>query len=497
MGYRGEAKTTEEHIAYIYELLRRLRPIATDASHNLLSPTHLDTDFATSKTQGDVPIWIEEISRWVPGALSAQPGVIALCDIAVDQVVSTSTAWKLIVTGTPPAGWEDAGFDDSSYDNAVVPTGSATWFDFGSETWIWESVGTPDQESGEEVSFRTEFDITALPASAILQFAVDNGGEVYLNGTLIASRGVGDRGGPSSTNEYSAIAISSVSPGLFVVGANCLSIIAWNATQASQGPAGVYAVLTLDSAELAGESELAARCDHDHNHDDLVGGDHGGGSGGGTPPLDVVPTSPHASDDEFGGSSLDAKWTSAGLNVTTAVANGWVSIEPATTGTANTGTRGGFGIYQVSPSGDFTISARVANGEGDAGVDDGRGGIFVAETTGSVGHVLGYQSSVPRVANAIGFTYNEGSEWGGFDGFDSAATARSSADSGLWYRIRWDSASSTLFFYWSTDGVFWRLLTSRAAQDQPDRIGIALYGNMQDIKADHRLGADWFRVTEP
>jgi len=72
MGFRGEPRTTEEHIAYIYELLRRLRPTpsSTVAAHNFLSPTHLDTDFAASKADGYVPVWNEEQSRWIPGEVA-------------------------------------------------------------------------------------------------------------------------------------------------------------------------------------------------------------------------------------------------------------------------------------------------------------------------------------------------------------------------------------------------------------------------------------------
>lgn len=215
-------------------------------------------------------------------------------------------------------------------------------------------------------------------------------------------------------------------------------------------------------------------------------------------PIDVPPTSPHAKDDEFSAPSLNARWTdpitSAATNTITF--NGsHIVIESSTTGTGSSSKRGAFGIRQIAPSGSFTISAKITDGTGDGGTDDARTGVFVA-ITGGKAHVFGRQSSVSRLANAIGVTtYSESTDWSTYDGFD--AYDGTNPPGTAWYRIKWDAAASTLSFYWSTSGVFWQLLTTRTGQSQPDRIGICIYANTANIGADHKLGCDWFRVTEP
>ena len=119
-------------------------------------------------------------------------------------------------------------------------------------------------------------------------------------------------------------------------------------------------VLTADSGETLGVKWAAASA---------VGG-------GSAYPLDAAPGSAHAADDEFDDTSgmsgsvngLDAQWTSpvtsaTGQGITvTWPATGWMTFEPTTSGTSSTGKRT-FGMRQTSPTGSFTVSAKV--------VDDG------------------------------------------------------------------------------------------------------------------------------
>jgi hypothetical protein len=218
--------------------------------------------------------------------------------------------------------------------------------------------------------------------------------------------------------------------------------------------------------------------------------------------LDIPPGSAHAKDDEFTGSALDAKWTNplssgSGLDLTLSVANGWLRFEPATAGTASTGKRGGFGIRQSAPTGAFTIAARILP-MGPTAVDDSRAGIFVARTATTQAHVLGYQSSQQRTANVIGCAgYSESAEWGGYDGFDQyTAATQQRLTTGFWYKIGW-SGTDTLTFHYSTTGFEWHVLHTLTGQAQPDRIGLAIYANTADIRADNALAVAWFRVTEP
>jgi len=215
-------------------------------------------------------------------------------------------------------------------------------------------------------------------------------------------------------------------------------------------------------------------------------------------PLDVPPGSAHAKDDEFSGDALDAKWTSplssgADLGVTTTLANGWLSLEPITAGSASTGKRL-FGIRQTAPTGSFTVSGRLGN---PAYLDDdATPGIFVARTASTTAHFWGPYSNNRTFGRAIATAlYSETADAGGYDGYvvDHAMTVLH----GGWYRIVWDSAAGSISFYGSGDGVRWWLHATRTSQAQPDRIGIAIYSNTGVIKANHQLNIDWFRVTEP
>lgn len=212
-------------------------------------------------------------------------------------------------------------------------------------------------------------------------------------------------------------------------------------------------------------------------------------------PLDAAPTSAHAQDDEFSGSALDAKWTNpgtaaAGQGNSVAVGSGWLKLEPATAGSADTGKRVFF-IRQAAPAGNFTIMAKIADGR--AG-DDARVGIFVAKTAGKA-YVLGSQRQNGRIANFDGVTtYSETADWSGYDGVLDLWTSPAWPGP-IWLKLVF--AGGTLTAYYSASGVSWTLLGSQASVTQPDRIGLCLWANTPGILADHELGVDWFRVTEP
>jgi hypothetical protein len=228
-------------------------------------------------------------------------------------------------------------------------------------------------------------------------------------------------------------------------------------------------------------------------------------AGGGTTTyehlLDVPPGSAHAKDDEFPGSSLDGKWTNplssgGGLDLALTVANGWLRLEPNTSGTASTG-KHMFGIRQAAPTGSFTISAKVAGNLSNTD-DDTSGGIFVARTAATLMHINGRynNSGGTRYRVIASATYSETADTGGFDGFNSDGGAL--VWPVFWYRIQWDTGTSTLTFSYSADGFDpWITITTRSSMAQPDRIGIGLYSNTATIRADHALYVKWFRVTEP
>jgi hypothetical protein len=219
---------------------------------------------------------------------------------------------------------------------------------------------------------------------------------------------------------------------------------------------------------------------------DVAGG--GGGSTGGFP-VDVAPTTAHAKDDEFSGSSLDPKWTNplstdhgaAGI----IVAGGALKLDaPATPSKKVTG------IRQPAPTGSFTVSASVVYT--DSYTFDMRCGVFAA-VTGGKGHVVGPQ---PQDNNGgyIGVTtVSNVADWSGYDG-----TVGGGAGLGAYigrYRIRWDAATSTI--YWDCWRAAWVNLGSRASMTQPDQIGVCMYTQSLNMPTTPEMYVDWFRVTEP
>jgi hypothetical protein len=217
-------------------------------------------------------------------------------------------------------------------------------------------------------------------------------------------------------------------------------------------------------------------------------------------PLDVPPSSPSTYDDEFNGTSLDAKWTcplssGADLGVSTTLSGGWMFMEPSTTGTASTGKRA-FGMRQNSPTGSFTVMAKIAN---DLKPDDVRCGILVARTTATAWAVvsgLDYPAS-GKGAQAIGIgSYSETADCGAYDNWYQQVAGH--PEHALWVKCVWDSSAGSLKFYYSMNGVHWApSWVSRTGLSQPDRIGIIMYANNANTVADHRIGVDWFRVTTP
>jgi len=129
-----------------------------------------------------------------------------------------------------------------------------------------------------------------------------------------------------------------------------------------------------------------------------------------------------AKSDDFDGTALSSTWTLLGnseANFDTAPGSSWVELQSSASGTASTGQRGGFGIYQSAPAGDFDIRCKMSAILSDsATLDDARLGIFVGITSGKA-YILGLQSSVMRVMNYMGInSYSRTAYWGAYDGTD-------------------------------------------------------------------------------
>lgn len=214
---------------------------------------------------------------------------------------------------------------------------------------------------------------------------------------------------------------------------------------------------------------------------------------------------PTAWDDDFPGTSLNARWTNpltsaAGQGLTLAVSGGVLTFEPATAGSSSTGLRT-FGIRQNSPTGNFSVWAEVADSE--AG-DDARVGIFVAKTGGKA-YVIGSQRQSTRLANYTGVsTYSETADWSAYDGStDAYGLNPSSGAINPLAAYNWFGLVYNGGFLYAMVGVFlggsvhWQLIAISASVTQPDRLGLVIWANTANVLANHQLACRHFRVTEP
>lgn len=212
-------------------------------------------------------------------------------------------------------------------------------------------------------------------------------------------------------------------------------------------------------------------------------------------PLDEPPVTPHAKDDEFPGTSLDAKWaipitSAANCGTSATVQNGKLSIEPSTTGSVTINQHGAWGIRQAAPTGSFTVSAKFR--DQFVGGDDSRTGLWVANATNAYLH--GPCMVVPRIYDGVICTYSETANWGNSAG--GPLTIAGLNLGWLWVKLSYDAPTQVLTYWYSTNGVKWRLGGTQNAVSQPTKIGLGLWANTAMI-ADHDLAIDWFRVTEP
>jgi hypothetical protein len=210
-------------------------------------------------------------------------------------------------------------------------------------------------------------------------------------------------------------------------------------------------------------------------------------------PFDVPPTSPSAYDDEFDGSSLDAKWTNPAITTRTntiSLSNSFLYLEPSEGGTGSTGKRAN-AIRQNSPAGSFTITAKFADNAPSN--DDGRLGFFTGRTASSKGIIWGPYKAISVQAAFCTFTYSETGDFGAYDG-DANSNYATYTGAG-YHRMIWDAGASTMVYQFSIDGVFWTTALTRTSQAQPDRMGIALWSNTSILLANHTIGCDFFRIT--
>lgn len=190
------------------------------------------------------------------------------------------------------------------------------------------------------------------------------------------------------------------------------------------------------------------------------------------------PATPHASDDEFNGSSLDAAWTEwepgtpTGFSVT--VANSQVEIVTETYASSTTNLAG---IHRAAPSGDWSAWAKIsvaATGVTASAHDHG-GGIFVASSdivaNPTTADVTSWILSPRAVGTAtLAYILN----WNAYNSYNGSSLAMTlpAQTTSIWQRVRYASGSTTLSFDISADGIGWQqVFTTASPFITPQRIG--------------------------
>lgn len=200
-------------------------------------------------------------------------------------------------------------------------------------------------------------------------------------------------------------------------------------------------------------------------------------------PIDEPPASPSAWDDEFNGSSLDAKWSWANQGTAAATfANGSIMIDfPA----ASEATRG---IVQAVPSGDFTAIAKVSlipfNNISYASF-----GVGVYNSSGGKSSLIGR-----RTAGATrGFSYVKTLPTSNVAGAYSMGYGQET----LYVKVIKTATDYT--FYISFDGAIWFQYFTEAISTWIGAIThVGLFGWRYDNTASRKMYGicDWFRIVE-
>lgn len=195
------------------------------------------------------------------------------------------------------------------------------------------------------------------------------------------------------------------------------------------------------------------------------------------------PVSANAKDDEFNGTSLDAKWTWINQGTATASVGGG-SLSLAFPATTTTNLRM---IYQAASSTPWTLTARISTHTLFANVVSD--GIGVSDST--TGKIIIFGIRYNNGMKLVITKYNS-TTTGVSSPYD--ASNNTSIPQQLYLRIADDSTN--LKFSYSIDGLNFTQLYSegRTVFLTPDRIFI---GGENTLNQPVLLGCDWFRVTSP
>ena len=202
-------------------------------------------------------------------------------------------------------------------------------------------------------------------------------------------------------------------------------------------------------------------------------------------PIDSPPSTPHAKDDEFNGTSLDGKWSWVNRGAATAsVSNGNLYIDMLSGGDHSRL------LVQEAPTGDFVCTAKVSM---VAPIESYlRNGIVLYNSANGNRIIFGYRinRSYYGTEPSVGGVKCQNSSW-----TDDLPVA---LINNPYIYARVSLASGTLTFDWSTDGEKWINLTSETVSNYLGaitHIGIGTFRNNGDGKT-YFSKVDWFRVIE-
>lgn len=108
--------------------------------------------------------------------------------VAADTLVQTNTAWRVTATA-PASGWNtSASFNDAAWQPATALYNVSDYLGsaYAGTKAIWTQAG---QFSTTDTTIwgRTVFSLGAAPQSAMLEYGIDDDGDIWVNGTLVVS----------------------------------------------------------------------------------------------------------------------------------------------------------------------------------------------------------------------------------------------------------------------------------------------------------------------
>lgn len=183
-----------------------------------------------------------------------------------------------------------------------------------------------------------------------------------------------------------------------------------------------------------------------------------------------------AQDDEFGGNTLDAKWTRGGnvfqtQNLTTTP--GWLILGKVGS-TDNTESY----LYQSPPSLPFHITARA---EAVFANNYAYGGIYIWQ---DASHWA-----------MFGLIYDGGHRWWGKADGSDRYNINPATSNPAWIRVEVPPAIPNWYVVrYSTDGAVWRVIWAGSLNLTPNRIGVTLHPNNTSA-TEQKIKFDYFRVN--